>query len=457
MKQKLLFLALTVSLTGLLFLNGCKTGEDSTDSTFNNVTYTLSERLNSHHYPKLANQFQSYTANEPVFSSVYYWDLVIVDVEIVSNNPEYLGEKGIFRQNNPYIVVLGYFSSNDVIPGNTSQINGGFIAGLQDNWYLKDIKGNRYKLFNLGTTWTEMLNHTTDVNIFTPTYLQNNVVSKQLLDGIFYDWINTDWSWLNHRTDTPSDRPDVDNNGNPESDTKLNNLLNTGTQTLLQNSRNQFTSGTLLMGNGGWITGSAHDQYLNGIMIESFLAAESMSDDFGWGAVMKSYLQHITQCQSPNISLLMANGEQGDFKFMRFAMTSALMFNGYYCYTNNGTYYSTWWYDEYSVDTGTANAVQSLDNKGYLGNPMNEAYNVDNTNQLLANSLVTNYLTAQQNVWRRDFDNGIVLVNPSGVSKTVNLGGTYKKINGSIDPSVNDGSQVTQITIASKSGIILLK
>jgi hypothetical protein len=454
MKQKLLYIVLTVALIGLLFQTGCKNGEDSTSD---NVTYTLSERLSSHQYPKLANQLMSYVAEEPIFSSVYYWDLVIVDVEIVANNPEYIGENGTLRQNNPYIVVLGYFSPVDVILGNTSQINGGFITGLQDNWYFKDINGNRYKFFLIETTWTEMLNLSTGVNSYTPTYLQSNVVSKQLLDGIFYDWINTDWSWLNYRTDTPSARPDVDNDGQPDSDTKLNNLLNTGTQTLLQNSRNQFTSGTLLMGNGGWITGSDHDQYLNGVMIEDFLGGEQLSDDFGWGALMRSHYQHTTQCQSPNTSFIMANGEQGNFKFMRFAMASALMFNGYYCYTNYGRYYSTWWYDEYSVDTETGNAGQSLDHKGYLGNPSGQAYNVDNTNQKLADSLTTDYLSAQQNVWRRDFENGIVLVNPTGSSKTVSLGGAYRKINGTIDPSVNDGSQVSQITLASKSGIILLK
>ena len=44
-----------------------------------------------------------------------------------------------------------------------------------------------------------------------------------------------------------------------------------------------------------------------------------------------------------------------------------------------------------------------------------------------------------QGVWRRDFDNGIVLVNPKGNgSQTVSLGGTFTKLKGTQAPTVNE-------------------
>jgi hypothetical protein len=62
----------------------------------------------------------------------------------------------------------------------------------------------------------------------------------------------------------------------------------------------------------------------------------------------------------------------------------------------------------------------------------------------------------QSGVWRRDFDNGIVLVNPKGNgAQTVSLGGSFTKLIGTQAPTVNDGSTVTSVTLADRDGIIL--
>ena len=59
-------------------------------------------------------------------------------------------------------------------------------------------------------------------------------------------------------------------------------------------------------------------------------------------------------------------------------------------------------------------------------------------------------------MWRRDYDGGIALVNPDTVAHTVTLGGTFRKINGTQDPTVNDGSLVTAVTLQPRDGIVLL-
>ncbi|MGH8229800.1 MAG: hypothetical protein ACREU3_18175, partial [Steroidobacteraceae bacterium] len=64
----------------------------------------------------------------------------------------------------------------------------------------------------------------------------------------------------------------------------------------------------------------------------------------------------------------------------------------------------------------------------------------------------------QKGVWRRDFQNGIALVNPKGNgTQTVTLETSYVKLKGSQAPKVNDGSTVTQVTLADRDGIILLR
>ncbi|MBI4093179.1 MAG: carbohydrate binding domain-containing protein [Candidatus Kerfeldbacteria bacterium] len=51
------------------------------------------------------------------------------------------------------------------------------------------------------------------------------------------------------------------------------------------------------------------------------------------------------------------------------------------------------------------------------------------------------------NVFRRNFENGIVLVNPYDVPLTVNLERPYKKISGTVSREINNGSIVSSITL----------
>ncbi|MEA5079172.1 MAG: carbohydrate binding domain-containing protein [Anaerolineaceae bacterium] len=60
-------------------------------------------------------------------------------------------------------------------------------------------------------------------------------------------------------------------------------------------------------------------------------------------------------------------------------------------------------------------------------------------------------------VYRRDFEHGIVLVNATRQAVTLQLGGEFRKINGQQDPAVNDGSIVTEVTLPAQDGIILLR
>jgi hypothetical protein len=63
-----------------------------------------------------------------------------------------------------------------------------------------------------------------------------------------------------------------------------------------------------------------------------------------------------------------------------------------------------------------------------------------------------------QGVYRREFDNGLVLVNPKGNgTRTVNVGSGWKRIKGSQDPTHNTGQSVTSITLEAQDGIILLR
>jgi hypothetical protein len=60
------------------------------------------------------------------------------------------------------------------------------------------------------------------------------------------------------------------------------------------------------------------------------------------------------------------------------------------------------------------------------------------------------------NLYRRDFQNGIVLVNPAARSLTTPLETSFRKILGTADRIVNDGSWVTEVTVPPSDALFLI-
>ncbi len=61
------------------------------------------------------------------------------------------------------------------------------------------------------------------------------------------------------------------------------------------------------------------------------------------------------------------------------------------------------------------------------------------------------------NVLRRDFQNGIVIANATPDAQYVSLGGTFQRIKGFQDPSVNNGATVTSLTLQPWDAAILVR
>lgn len=229
---------------------------------------------------------------------------------------------------------------------------------------------------------------------------------------------------------------------------------------MLIRSRNVFPHGSIIVGNNGWNSGPTFSNLLNGAMIETFLAgAKHDKKKFGWGGIMNTYILFQTHSVTPNLFMIMANDDsEKNYRKMRFALASTLMFDGYFCFTNETSAYATTrWYDEYSVDLDSGKSVRALQQKGYLGKPISDAYNVDKPAELLKDKVSSSPEKAESKVWRRDFEHGVVIVNPDQQKHTIPLNGTFWKIRGKVDPKFNDGSSISEITLGSQEGAILLR
>jgi putative glycosyl hydrolase-like family 15 (GHL15) protein len=174
------------------------------------------------------------------------------------------------------------------------------------------------------------------------------------------------------------------------------------------------------LGNPEW-KGQLDGGLLEGIMGESW----SIESREGWSAAMARYRAVMRNTRSPKIVGFNVHGNPGDYRFFRYAYASCLLDDGYFSFNDKAVMYSSVpWFDEYDFKLGRA-----------LSGPPAAAWN--------------------QGVWRRDFQNGVVLVNPTTVSRTVAVEPGLRRLAGTQNPSVNDGAVVRQVTLRSKDGIVL--
>jgi hypothetical protein len=163
----------------------------------------------------------------------------------------------------------------------------------------------------------------------------------------------------------------------------------------------------------------------------------------GWPLMMRQYRRGMSLAREPKIvifhngiiDLLDDNPDMSVFQAHRYGLTSALMDDGYYAVMVPGQTRPE--FDEFFG--GKDHSASKL---GYLGYPKNPP-------QMSAWS---------QGVYRREFDKGLVLVNPKGNgTKTVAVGSGWRRIDGTQDRAHNNGQNASSVTLKEQDGIILIR
>jgi hypothetical protein len=168
---------------------------------------------------------------------------------------------------------------------------------------------------------------------------------------------------------------------------------------------------------------------LNGGLIEGVIGKSwSIENWLGWSGMMDRYRLIMATLAEPKLAIFGQWGDPKDYQAFRYGFASCLVGgDAYYAFTDNAKGYTgVVWFDEYDHKLGSASP------------PPTAAW--------------------QKGVWRRDFDNGIVLVNPKGNGpQTVTLETDYVKIKGTQDPTVNSGQTVKTVTLKDRDGLVLLR
>ena len=165
---------------------------------------------------------------------------------------------------------------------------------------------------------------------------------------------------------------------------------------------------------------------LDGGFLESLMGwSWSLETRAGWGKMMERYRAVLKNTRPPKIVGFNVQGSPRDYRFFRYGYTSCLLDDGYFSFTDKSVEYSSVpWFDEYDHRLG--NAISKAPTAAW-----------------------------SQGVWRRDFQHGVVLVNPTTSAKTVKLEPGLRRLAGNQDRAVNNGSVIAQATLEAKDGIVL--
>lgn len=380
--------------------------------------------LNHAKYPKLANIFFRWDITPAEAKILAKWDILIIDMEVQTYSPKSLK---LLKELNPNIRLLVYVASQE-IRGDSGTLSGTLRQKLFNKinyqWWLKNNLGDK-------VAWwpgNPMVNVTMDSTLVNneqwadvlPRFVKEELIDSGYWDGVFYDNV---WDNLSFMKDF---NIDLNQDGTIDEMAQINEKWKNGMIALLKNTRSLLGKNALIAGNGG----ESYYQLLNGVLYEHF-------PDKGWSETLNKYRFINQKGYQPSLSILNSNvnnvGNEKDYQKMRFGLASALLDDGYYSFDKGDeSHHEMWWYDEYETS---------------LGKPAGAAFNVFDAGKK----------DFKDGVWRRDFKNGMVIVNSTNSGHDVDLDGEYEKLRGDQSPLINDGSFVSNVEIPAKDGLVLLR
>jgi hypothetical protein len=167
---------------------------------------------------------------------------------------------------------------------------------------------------------------------------------------------------------------------------------------------------------------------LQGAFLEAMMGKKwSLYNKEGWQPMMERYHAIFDNLAAPRIVAFNVAGDPHDYRFLRFALASSLMNNGYFSFTDSKKEYSSVsWFDEYDVNLGKPRSP-----------PQTKPW--------------------RDGVYRRQFEHGLVFVNPTGERKRISVEEGYAHFRGKQAPEVNNGKPVRTLMLEAGDGVLLVK
>ncbi len=380
--------------------------------------------------PKIANYFLKWHLSDHEVDALARWDVVILDPETQENSRAQLER---LRAKNPRPLMLAYITSQEIrknaLTLTEAPLRRRLAGSIPNEWYLTDTNGNRTSWWQgaslLNVTDRSALINGERWNTFLPRFLQENVLSSGLWDGVFFDNAWGYISWMSFSKDF-----DLNRDGAADGREELDRAWKAGMEKLVAEIRRRSPQGTRVFGNSIKF-GSNLTSVLDGAMIENF-------PDPDWQQFMESYQRHDSTGRPGFVTIV--NGSTGnrgtmdDYQRFRFTLGSTLLGSGAVSYDfGDQAHEQLWYYDEYDARTGSA--------EGPARNLLEFRQSGEFTPGL----------------WQRDFGSAVALLNSTRSAQSARFRDPLDRLSGRQDPSVNSGQSVTDVTLAAGDGVVLIK
>ena len=348
------------------------------------------------------------------------YDLLILPAEAQIYNRSLFTD---LRRLNPNITILAYVPTKSYnFQYWFDSLHDKLANRIQDSWWLLSSSGGPTSVW----PGTRMLNMVSPWSKELPKYVKEDIWSTGLWDGIFYDEFSVTASWVN------GGDIDIHRNGVRDDPRLVDVAWERATINMLRDTRELLGPSAVIITNGD--SAASVQPYLNGRMYESFPTPWEGSGK--WQDSFSSYLRLHNEVGYRPVFVINAsttrNQGAANCRQARFALASTLMGDGFFSYDHGEEEHSQiWWCDEQDAN---------------LGNPIGPSIN-----QSTGNSVT------MSGVWRRDFENGVALLNSTDRSQTISFEAEMERLRGTQDPTVNNGQIAKSVTLAPQDGIILLR
>jgi hypothetical protein len=297
-----------------------------------------------------------------------WWGLAEKGLPYLARQDLLLGADGLtaaqiaeLRALNPHILVL-------------TSINAVENHGLPDDYYLKDVDGNRIEVwpdsYRLNLTKMNVAEHQADVAV------QTLLDSGLMADGVFFDNVFTTQSWLTHDIYGNEVEIDADEDGLPDDPDDLDAAWKAGVFHEIEAFRARMPH-AIVSGHAMDIHEPGIAELFNGIGI-GFWTADVIQGDRAFGELWTRYTDWLELAKEPPVTMFESSpldeiaygydyapwagkvpSSTLDFArtyypWMRFGLALTLMHDGYFAHEFGDTWHGNdWWYDELDVDLGT--------------------------------------------------------------------------------------------------------
>lgn len=384
--------------------------------------------LPAHDYPRLTNLYWRNPIDSETAKTLAKWDVLVLDMTAQTYSADAIKQ---IRQLNPKIIILAYTSAVEMPIGRLASVEPrgygmwhDLASGDKSVWHLKNSAGQEIVFWpgnvtmNLGApdesgrTYADYL----------VDFYDKKVLSTGLWDGVFFDTVWNNISWMDKTIDMNSD-------GRTESEATVNSLWQNAYRGFFEKLRGRLGSRYLILINGD----GNFQNVTNGRMLEAF-------PDF-WEGTWSQQMQKLATISEtgyqPRLNIINSDtnntGNRYDYQSMRYGFTSALMFDAYFSFDwGTNLREQLWWYDEYDAS---------------LGEPTGPAKN-------LTGKTDKNYTAG---LWQRDFASGIILINSTDKPQQATFDAEYEKLHGVEDKETNNGAIINQIIVPANDGIVLLR